>query len=627
MNVLFEDDGQIRAGAVLAEAEASLQVESSTGRRIKVKAGHVLLRFASPGPADTLAQASALAGGLDPQFLWDVSGDDEFGFEDLAREYYGAKVTAVEQAAVVQTLHGAPMYFYKRGKGRYRKAPAESLKAALASVERKAREQAQVDAWIAELEAGTWPAAFEAKRTMLLHKPDKQALEWKAFAAASEKRRLAPAALAAACGAIRSTHEFHYEAFLSQAFPRGTAFPATGPLPALPELPLAEGVRAFSIDDATTTEIDDAFSVVPLAQGGYRIGIHIAAPALAIAPGGPFDAIARDRLSTVYMPGRKITMLPDAVVDAFSLKAGAPRPALSMYVDIDDGGTPLKHETRVERVPIAANLVLDRIGEAFAAPLPSPDDPPWTEELRVLWRFAQKLSEARGKPDIARIDYSFDVDWDAATAVDEPGRVIISTRTRGSPLDKLVAELMIHVNSQWGRTLALARAAGMYRVQSGGKVKMSTRPGEHQGLGLTHYLWSSSPLRRYADLVNQRQLVAVARGERPPYPDNDATLFAAMTDFEATYSQYAEFQERMEHYWCLRWLAQDRVEEATATVDREGVVRFDRIPLRQRLADLPSLPMGTPVRLRIVRIDLLEATLEARYAGSEQGSGDSGSEP
>jgi len=621
MNVLFEDDGQIRAGAVLAEAEASLQVESSTGRRIKVKAGHVLLRFASPGPADTLAQASALAGGLDPQFLWDVSGDDEFGFEDLAREYYGAKVTAVEQAAVVQTLHGAPMYFYKRGKGRYRKAPAESLKAALASVERKAREQAQVDAWIAELESGAWPAAFESKRTMLLHKPDKQALEWKAFAAACEKRKLAPAALALACGAIRSTHEFHYEAFLTQAFPRGTAFPVTGPLPPLPDLPLAEGVRAFSIDDATTTEIDDAFSVVPLAQGGYRIGIHIAAPALAIEPGGPFDAIARDRLSTVYMPGRKITMLPDAVVDAFSLKAGAPRPALSMYVDIDDGGTPLKHETRVERVPIAANLVLDRIGEAFAAPLPSPDDPPWTEELRVLWRFAQKLSEARGKPDIARIDYSFDVDWDAATAVDEPGRVIISTRTRGSPLDKLVAELMIHVNSQWGRTLALARAAGMYRVQSGGKVKMSTRPGEHQGLGLTHYLWSSSPLRRYADLVNQRQLVAVARGERPPYPDNDATLFAAMTDFEATYSQYAEFQERMEHYWCLRWLAQDRVEETTATVDREGVVRFDRIPLRLRLADLPSLPMGTPVRVRVVRIDLLEATLEARYAGN------SGSEP
>ena len=166
--------------------------------------------------------------------------------------------------------------------------------------------------------------------------------------------------------------------------------------------------------------------------------------------------------------------------------------------------------------------MLDRIGEAFAAPLPSPDDPPWTEELRVLWRFAQRLSDARGKPDIARIDYSFDVDWDATTAVDEPGRVIIAPRTRGSPLDKLVAELMIHVNSQWGRTLALARAAGMYRVQSGGKVKMSTRPGEHQGLGLTHYLWSSSPLRRYADLVNQRQLVAVARGERPPYPDNDA---------------------------------------------------------------------------------------------------------
>ena len=615
MNVLFEDDGQLKAGAVLADQGTSLQVEVSSGRRLKVKASNVVLRFASPGPGETLAQAAAHAGALDPQFLWDVSGEAEFAFDELAREYYGANASAPEQVAVLQMLHAAPMYFYKRGRGRYRKAPADALAAALASVERKKREAVQIATWSEALKRRELPPELAAKRSMLLYRPDKNALEWKALAAACDAERKHPVALLAECGAIPSTHDYHFEAFLAQAFPRGSAFPPLPPLPPLPELPLAEGVRAFSIDDATTTEIDDAFSVRELPGGRTSVGVHIAVPAVAIGRGTPHDAVARARLSTVYMPGRKITMLPDDVVAAFSLAAGEPRPVLSLYVELDERGAPVAERTVVERVVIAANLALHTVGEAFASPLPSPGDPPWTSELRVLWKLAQRYADARGKPDIARVDFSFDVDWSARTAVPEPGRVRIVPRPRGSPLDKLIAELMIRVNATWGELLAKHDAAGLYRVQSGGKVKMSTRPGEHQGLGLTHYLWSSSPLRRYADLVNQRQVLAVVAGERPAYAANDAELVAALTDFEATYSQYAEFQERMEHYWCLRWLVQEGVDEARGTVDREGVVRLDAIPLRVRLADLPPLAQGTPVRVQVLKVDLLEAVLEARYAG------------
>ncbi|MFI4925690.1 MAG: RNB domain-containing ribonuclease, partial [Vicinamibacteria bacterium] len=144
MNVLFEDDGLLKAGAVLADQDTSLQVEVSTGRRIKVKAANVLMRFPTPGPGEALAQAAALASALDPQFLWDVSGDDEFGFDALARDYYGEHASAPEKLAVLQLLHAAPMYFYKRGKGRYRKATPDALAAALASVERKKREAVQI---------------------------------------------------------------------------------------------------------------------------------------------------------------------------------------------------------------------------------------------------------------------------------------------------------------------------------------------------------------------------------------------------------------------------------------------------------------------------------------------------
>jgi len=241
---------------------------------------------------------------------------------------------------------------------------------------------------------------------------------------------------------------------------------------------------------------------------------------------------------------------------------------------------------------------------------------PTTFPHRRIRRGAGNCARCGKRP---RIDYSFYVDWDAAP----DGRVTIVPRPRGSPLDKLVSELMIFVNSTWGKLLADAGIAGLYRTQANGKVKMSTRPAEHQGLGLAHYLWSSSPLRRYSDLVNQRQLLAAIAGEKPPYADNDAELYAALTDFEATYSGYAEFQDRMEHYWCLRWLLQERVEETPATVIRENLVRFAHLPLVVRLPDLLPLAPDTPVRVAIGRIDLLAATLECRYSG-EAGAADAG---
>jgi exoribonuclease-2 len=608
MHVFFEDDGAFRAGTVLADNDTSLQVEAPSGKRLKIKSANVLLRFSEPSPSALLAEAHALAAGLDPDFLWEVSGEREFAFADLASEYFGRTPKPAEAAALALCLHGSPMHFYKKGKGRYRPAPADALQAALAGAERKRREAGQIAAYAEELKAHRLPEAFRAVLPMLLYKPDKLALETRALNAACEALQTNALALLAACGAIPSTHDYHFNRFLFEHFPLGTAFPPHGD-PVLPELPRA-AVSAFSIDDATTTEIDDAFSVRPLPNGHFEIGIHIAAPALAVPRGSVLDAAARSRLSTVYTPGRKITMLPDTVIRCCTLAAGAVPPALSLYVEVAPDGRPLKHATRLERVPIAANLRLDAIGERFAEAA-APGEPEWTDELRMLWRVAQQLEAVRGKPETPRSDYSFRVDWNAAPE----GRVTILPRRRGSPLDKLVAELMIYINSTWGKLLADARVPGLYRAQAAGKVKMSTKPDPHQGLGVAQYLWASSPLRRYSDLVNQRQLLALITGEKPPYAEGDAELFAAAADFEATYAQYAEFQNRMEHYWCLRWLLQEGVTETTATVMRENLVRFDALPLVTRVADLPRLAADARVRLVIGRIDLLAVTLATRYAG------------
>ena len=609
MYVFFEDDGAYKAGTVLADNDASLQVEASSGKRLKVKAANVLLRFSEPSPSALLGEAQAIAADLDPNFLWEVSREREFAFSELAGEYFGRPPKPAEAAALAICLSRSPMHFYRKGKGRYRAAPADALRAALAGSERKAREAEQVAALAEELKAHRLPEAIREKLPMLLYKPDKLALETRAVNAACEALHTGPLALLAACGAIPSTHDYHFQRFLFEAFPRGTAFPPFDPTVEIPELP-SGAARAFSIDDVSTTEIDDAFSVRPLANGHLEVGIHIAAPALAIPRGHRLDEVARARLSTVYMPGRKITMLPDPVIDRFTLAAGTTPPALSLYIETDAQGAPLRYSTRVEKIAVDANLRLDALDERFAAPAQA-HEPRWTDELRALWRLALALEAARGKPEIPRVDYTFRIDWDAAP----DGRVTVVPRMRGSPLDKLVAELMICVNSTWGKLLADAGFPGLYRTQQAGKVKMATAPEPHQGLGVAQYLWASSPLRRYSDLVNQRQLLAAIADQKPPYSAGDAELFAAAADFELTYAQYAEFQNRMEHYWCLRWLVQENVSEITATVIRENLVRFEGLPVVTRIPDLPGCAPETRVRLALGRIDLLTATLEARYAG------------
>ncbi|MCK9987728.1 MAG: exoribonuclease II [Azoarcus sp.] len=617
MFVLFEEDGAFKAGTILADNDSSLQVETSHGKRVKLKSSHVLMRFREPSPGDLLNRAEAGAEELDTSFLWEVSGDDEFAFDAFAAEYHGHAPNAVESASILLRLHSAPMYFHRKGRGRFRKAPADILQAALAGLEKKRQQAEAIERMRAELVAGRMPAEIAGMLPQLLYRPDRNRVETKAFEAACVDAGLSAPRLLLQCGALESSYDFHYNRFLFEYFSEGTAFPAFE-APADPaDLPLAQ-VAAFSIDDATTTEIDDAFSVTPREGGGWRIGIHIAAPTLGFARGSSLDAIARRRLSTVYMPGNKITMLPDAVVETFTLAAGRDCPAVSLYLDVTAALAVQRHETVVERVPIVANLRHHDIEPLFNEQVlhdhSGGPDFEWKRELTLLWDLANVLEAGRGKAEDNRnqVDFNFYVDWQTHTA-DGPGYVTITQRKRGSPLDKLVAEMMILANSTWGKLLDEAGIPGLYRVQSGGKVRMSTAAGPHDGLGVDCYAWSSSPLRRYVDMVNQWQIVSVLRDEAPAFAPKSADLMAAMRDFDVTYAAYADFQRQMERYWCLRWLRQQPGIAVDGKVLRDNLVRLDAIPLMVKVPSLPVMLPGTRVRLTVEHSDLLDVDISARF--------------
>ncbi len=628
MFVLFEEAGKYLGGRMLSEAEASAQVELDTGKRVKVKSAHIVLRFDKPAPAELVAEARALAATMDLDLAWEFAAEGEFGFADLAADYFSDKPTLAQQAAALFALFEAPHYFRRAGKGRFKKAPAEIVQQALAAIEKKKLVTAQIAEWAAQLAAGVCPAPIREQLYKILFKPDKNAPEYKAVVDASRASQRPPLELLERAGAIDSPYQFHWRRFLFENFPRGTAFPALQAPAIADELPLATA-QAFSIDDSQTTEIDDALSVQGLGSGTVRVGVHIAAPGLALVPGSAIDQVARARMSTVYMPGYKITMLPDEVVAAYTLLEGRDCPAVSLYATFDEATLELRGtETKLERVPIVANLRHDQLDAvvtqpwledaAFAHPSTPEAASGLREPLSFLYRLARHLKAqrevVRGKPEnFNRPDYNFRLTGhDGEPRGDET--VQISTRQRGAPLDLIVSEAMILANSSWGAWLGELGVPGLYRSQAsmapGVKVRMGTKALPHAGLGVKSYAWSTSPLRRYTDLVNQWQIIAAARHGKTaalaaPFKPKDADLFSILSGFDAAYATYNAYQGGMERFWTLKYLQQQGITELTATVVKEiqngALVRADTLPLVFAVAGPQE--RGAHVRVKLGEID------------------------
>ena len=637
MHALFEEAGKFMAGRILSEADTSAQVELDSGKRVKVKAANILLKFEKPAPAELIAQAQAVAETIELDLAWEFAPEDDFGFADLARDYFSENATLAQQAGALFRLYEAPHYFRRAGKGRFKKAPAEILQQALAAIEKKKALLAQIDEWAAALGRGECPQPIRDQLYKILFKPDKNAPEYKAVVEASRATHTAPLDLLQKAGAIDSAYQFHWKRFLFENFPKGTGFPAlTAPVIA-DELPLSPA-QAYSIDDSQTTEIDDALSVQGLGTGTVVLGIHIAAPGLAIQPGSAIDQLGRARLSTVYMPGYKITMLPDEVVQIYTLDEGRANPAVSLYVTLNEATLEITGtETRLERVPVEVNFRHDQLDHIVTEqwltdPSIQHENTPQAlqdkrEQLSFLYRLALHLKAqrevVRGKPEnFNRPDYNFRLVGNQGAEPTGHEQVQISVRQRGAPLDLIVAEAAIVANSTWGSWLAELGVPGIYRSQAsmapGVKVRMGTKALPHAGIGVKAYSWATSPLRRYTDLVNQWQIIACARhgataALAAPFKPKDADLFSIISSFDAAYSAYNGYQAGMERFWTLKYIEQNGITELTAAVIKEGpggsfLVRADDIPLVFPVLGAQNLPRGARLKVRLGEVD--EITLD-----------------
>ena len=611
MNIFYEESGQFKVASIVQKNDATYQVDTQHGKRTKVKANNVFAEF-DGDMAAFLENAQAQAADIDTDLLWEVCGEEEFTAEAIAEEYYGHAPTKTELAATLIALYTAPMYFYKKAKGVFKAAPEETLKQALAAIERKKQQDAQIDAWAEALKRGEMPSEIAADLKTILHAPDKQSLTYKAFTKAADELKISAYELAKKTGGITSIPQYLQDGFEIKYFPKGTGFPDL-PLPEMPDLTKAD-VTAFSIDDESTTEVDDALSLTDLGNGMKRVGIHIAAPSLAIKQGDKMEKNIMERLSTVYFPGGKITMLPENWIAAFSLDAGAYRPAVSIYFDVDSEFNVDAPTCKIEAVNIAENLRIQTIEPHFNAEtgLDEAGEMMFAHHQDLIWfyQFAIALQKARGKyePDRApQYDYSIELD--------EEGNVSVVCRERGSPIDTLVSEMMILANSTWAQMLDENELPGLFRVQPAGKVRMSTKSEPHIGMGVQHYGWFTSPLRRAADYINQKQLISLIDDTAEPlYQNSDAELFAALRDFDAAYTAYADFQRQMEAYWSLVYLQQQGMSELTATILKEDLVRIEGLPLVTRATGIPfdALPKSQAL-FKITELDAEKQFIALNY--------------
>lgn len=599
-HVLYEEGGDIKTGTILSESEANLQVEAPHGKRSKIKRAHVLLDFERPAPLVLMAEAQVLQSTLDLELLWSSCvPETEWHFGQLAREYLGHEPSPVEQAAFLLALHAAPIYFNRRQRGLFRPAAEENLRAALAGLERRRQQERQKSEALEQLANGCCPDWLSRELPALLYQPDKNSLAYKTLEAAASAQKTSAPQLLAHCGVLQGSRAWHEGRFEFEHF--GPWQPGVDYDLNEPQHWPVYATPVFSIDDATTTEIDDAFSLRELDADHWEVGIHIAAPALLIDPDGELGQQAALRMSTVYMPGRKISMLPEAVIAACSLDAGTLRPALSLLLTCrkEDLGV-VARQSRIQRVTVEANLRLHELEVWFNREEQSVEQP-HGQVLSTLWNLARHLARQRGvdeRPAPQYQDYTFAIEGD---------HIAIGARARGAPLDELVSELMIEVNRHWASELSEAGYPALYRVQGQGRTGTSVEPAPHQGLGLERYAWCSSPLRRYVDLVNQWQLVQQLH-KAPAHLDLVRVTGVAQA-FDQAYETYQEFQRQMERYWCLRWLEQESVGLCQATVVRDGLVRVEGLPLVLRVRAVQG-QSGT-ISLRIRHIDAWALEVDA----------------
>jgi exoribonuclease II len=633
--VEFLDEGRLKPGLVVREQGDQLAVTEAGGRERSIARDLVMLRYPERKVTrETLAAAVAalegeraqLTADLDLNLLWEVVHEHgrSFGAEELAELFFGRR-SACATSVMLEALFNDRLYFVRR-----------HLEFAARSTEQVERLRVQYDKVRLRSEASRHTrnlirgvledglvvppeeaAPLIAELRRYLENPFTRSRDLTAMIEAAVTD-IAPAEAAyeilERLGAPLPGPRFVVIGGVRTSIPEAAITAASQVV--APARNAGDDTAAVTIDDDDTVEVDDALSCEALADGELRVRVHIALVADFVAIHGPVDREAAARATTIYLPEATIRMLPDRIAcDAASLIAGEERHVLTTDVRLSATGEIASYSIYPSRIRIAARLSYD----ACDALLMAESDTAQAAALRRMNDAASRLRERRrlaGALLVHRREQKIKVSAD--------GEIELTMIANTSPSRQLVAELMVLSNYAAARWAADHRVPIIYRVQPslGGdfaaqRPRLSLHPEFHAGIGLDHYAQLSSPIRRYMDLVLQRQLLA-ALAEPPALAYQADELLTVLANAEAAEADGKELERRAKRYWTLRYLERNALGRSLEAVAlRDGAsAELDAYAIRGSLHGAPNLTSQSRIMVRIARVEPLRGWLTLDYLGA-----------
>lgn len=582
-------------------------VSNNSTRKFGIK--QILYLFDTQNIKNFYESVTLVGQTIDYPLLLDLIEDTTIylGLDELTTLYFGKTYDITHKTALLFGLNNQKIDYHNKPDGSFRKYNLDEREQHLIALNKAILEQQQFDNYYNAFINNQKPDIGDINIFKVIHRPDKNSQLYKALIKASETLSLSILEICHKVGFVDNIEEFFVFEFMTDNFPKGLNYATYKDETDISNLIHNTSLDVFSIDDSTTTEIDDAFSV-QYVDNGYIIGVHIAAPALDSSLG---DMVS-DNISTVYYPGHKITMLPNEIIDKYTLLQGKTVPVVSIYFKVDNNLDITNFDSKVELVNIKNNLRIEELETLFNHDsFDKQQNYQYEKELKLLYKIAIKLEEKRGKPSVNNLstDYSFSF---------SDNMIQIKPRIRGNAIDKLVSELMILANCSWGRMLTNNFIPAIYRVkQPNYPVRMTLRPDSHTGLNVDYYTWSTSPLRRSADFINQYQIISLVMGNKKHFQNTHKTILEVIENFDSKYAKYIDFQNKMERYWSLIYLLQENISLTTGVFIYKSKVQIDGVPLEiDTDGRITTLAKGSLIKLRLFNINPINLTFDYQIIDS-----------
>ncbi len=630
--VEFLESGSLRLGYVRRREQKKIQVIDPRGRESSVPVSRVVVvHVAVPeedfrGAAESIRERiDSLCTEIDVELLWESIQTEsrEFDLRELAEFYFGSSSTE-SQSAIFRRLADGGMFFKRNGTRFQPRArlQVDSQRLRIAREQEKENFRKHVgDILNRAIQDGTppdaddWDSIAERLEIWLRRRErDEVGSVLEQLAGESRAREIAYDLLVKS-GRIQAWEDrFLVIHGISTSFP-AEVIEASNELEPNAVVGNREdwsGQLTLAIDDDETVEVDDALTVSEDA-GHLTVGVHIADVSAFVNKGDTLDREASRRSATVYLPNTSVTMFPPRLsTDLASLVSGTRRPAFSVEARFNRDNELV--DFRVFRTTVT---VTDRLSYEAADSRLLEGDATLTSLHRIASHLQNKRSEGGAqihrRPEIkVRVN-----DGDVSVRrveVDTPARLIVS-------------EMMILANRLAADNAATTGVPIIFRTQeppdspppdieglpeaiqfellrrSFKRSRLSLTPGAHSGLGLGAYAQMSSPIRRYADLVTQRQIVAALEGQ--PFPYDREELLSIITSAEATELDMRKLEQTSTMYWILTYLTREKMDEPiqALAIDGKGTVELSDYLIRGKVSSRIQWQTGDEVTVEIESID------------------------